>query len=874
MQKMTVMRFIISAIGMIGLVILTFSAKNLDLAYAQSSASRPLGYTWDGYISQCDPECSSMLSQAAVPEGEFLIVSNTSEEINGNISNPAALTADPGPDGISLSEAITAAEGTSEFDIIRFDPSLKGSVINLRAGLPVISRGNLMIDGNIDDDTTPDITIDGTNSARNTGFILYGASHVVIKGFDVRNFDKNGISISPDTAAGKAVVEDISLHQNMISGTVMNTIELNIWQQNHAAIRNVEIVSNTLHNSGGGVAVHAGMGEGASDNQISGVSVRYNTIDNPGYNIAVFISPASSSNLSRNTVRNIEIRGNQIRNHLNTSVLIDSSNQVACNDNTTEGVIIADNIIDGEYVTIEIVGESGMYSTGNLIKNLSITGNVLTRGGIQVSGATGYIAHDNTISTVLIERNHVSSCLANGIYLIAGSGGAYHNLLENVTLRSNSIHGCADAGILLHGDTSWSPNNTINNVTITNQTLVNNGNSWAGGLNVNTKDASNTITGVSFTNSILWGNDGADAIRGALVPGVVAYNLLGDSRFVGTNNNFYQDPQFVDPTSGDYHLQSTSSCVDTGDPSASSVGAKDLDNHIRLWDGDNDNLAIVDRGALEYNAIAMQEMKVRGNGISINNGDVVPTIWDATDFGAAALAGTPVEQTFTIENTGAADLSLTGDLKVEITGTNAGDFTVISQPGSQIPGGESVTFIIEFVPQATGLREAAVSIANDDSDENPYTFAIQGTGTAFASEPEMNVRGNGISIFTGDILPATSDATDFGDAAAAGEPVRHTFTIENTGVANLILTGDPRVEIAGAHAGDFSVISQPRSQIAGGESVTFTIEFAHSEAGLREATVRIENDDDDENPYTFAIQGTGTVQIIKLYLPLVMRLKP
>lgn len=713
----------------ITLIYLLLPAVNPNPVTAQKWSSNIPGRMLNAHAAACGPACSALLRQAESIEieGELLIVTNTSEVINGNITSPAALTADPGLDGISLSEAITAAEGTSEFDVIRFDPALKGSVINVQVGLPVIGQGNLMIDGNIDDDAVPDIIIEGILSARDTGFILYGASHVVIKGFDVRNFIKHGISISPDTAAGKAVVENISLHQNIITSG-MNTIELNIWQKNHAAIRNVEITSNTLHDSGGGVAVHAGMGEGASDNLISDISIRDNTIDNPGYNIAVFVSPASSLSLSRNTIRNIEIRGNVIRNHLNTFVLLDASNQAACNNNTLDGVIIADNRIDAEHVTIEVVGESGVNSTGNLIQNFSITGNVLTRGGIQFSGATGYNGHDNTISTVLIERNHISSCMANGIYLSAGSGGAHHNRLENVVLRDNLIHDCADAGILLHGDTAWSPNNTINGVTITNQTVVNNGNSWAGGLNINTKDASNTITGVTFTNSILWENEGADAIRGALVPGVVAYNILGDTRFVGSSHNIYQNPTFADPASQDFHLQTGSPCVDTGDPTAASTSAQDLDNHFRLWDGNDDLTAIVDRGAFEFHAIAMQEMNVLGNNISINTGDIIPTLWDATDFGAAALGGAPAQQTFTIENTGAAALTLTGAPRVEIIGKHAGDFAVVSQPGSQVPPGESASFTIQFLPQAAGLREAAVRIVNDDSDENPYTFALQGSG--------------------------------------------------------------------------------------------------------------------------------------------------
>jgi hypothetical protein len=192
--------------------------------------------------------------------------------------------------------------------------------------------------------------------------------------------------------------------------------------------------------------------------------------------------------------------------------------------------------------------------------------------------------------------------------------------------------------------------------------------------------------------------------------------------------------------------------------------------------------------------------------------------------------------------------------KVEITGTHAADFSVTAQPVSPIIGGGSVTFTIEFYPGATGLREATLSIANDDSDENPYDFSIQGTGTA----PEMDVQGNDISILDGDTVPSTTDGTDFGDAAAAGETVEHTFTIENAGGADLNLTGSPRVEITGTHAADFSVTTQPDFPVASGESVTFTVEFDPSAAGLREATLSIANDDSDENPYTFAIQGTGT----------------
>lgn len=718
MKKQQFWRLLRKSLNLVSLAALFFSSiafTSIDVAHAQERNSGA-------------PKPDASL-EALPYSGQLLIVTNAGEEINGDTSSPAALIANPGPDGISLREAITAAEAGGEQNTIRFDPALSGAVIDVHVGLPTIGRGNLTIDGDIDNDGTPDITLEGVNSARDTGFVLYGASHVAIRGFVIQNFDKHGISISPDVGAGAALVEDISLYQNTIVSAAMNAINVGSWMQGHTTIRNVEIVENILRDSGGGIAVHGGMGDGATDNVISGVSILSNTINNPGYNIGIFLSPSSSAGLSRNTLSNIEVRGNRISGHTNSSILIDSSNQANCNDNATENIVIANNHIDGDHVTIEVVGASGMNASNNHIANIALTGNVLSGGGIQFSVATNSNTHTNRISGVLIEQNRISSCLANGIYLIAGSGGAQNNRLENVILRSNFINDCSDAGILLHGDTSYSPNNAISNVTITNQTLVNNGNSWAGGLNINSKDASNTITGVTLTNSILWGNEGGDAIRGALAPELVSNTLLNDVRFNGTNDNFYQDPLFVDTAAGDYHLQATSPCVDSGLSTALSMGVMDLDRHIRIWDGDGDAVADVDRGAWEYAAAAMQEIDVRGNDVSIHNGDVVPAAWDGTDFGNAAIGGQPVQNSYTIENTGDVALYLTGTPRIEIGGVNAADFRVVSQPGSLVSGGQAVTFSIAFNPGATGLREASVSIANDDDDENPFTFTIQGNGT-------------------------------------------------------------------------------------------------------------------------------------------------
>lgn len=247
------------------------------------------------------------------------------------------------------------------------------------------------------------------------------------------------------------------------------------------------------------------------------------------------------------------------------------------------------------------------------------------------------------------------------------------------------------------------------------------------------------------------------------------------------------------------------------------------------------------------------EINLQGNSVTIVSGDTTPSTTDHTDFGSINVASGTMTRTFTIQNLGNANLNLTGTPKVALSGTNAADFSVTTQPTSPVAASGSTTFVITFDPSATGTRTATVSIANDDSDENPYTFAIQGTGIA----PEINVKGNSTTIASGDTTPSTADHTDFGTTAVTGGTVARTFTIENTGTAALNLTGTPKVVIGGTNAADFTITTQPSSPVATNGTTTFVVTFDPSASGLRTAMVSLANDDSDENPYTFAIQGSG-----------------
>jgi hypothetical protein len=122
-------------------------------------------------------------------------------------------------------------------------------------------------------------------------------------------------------------------------------------------------------------------------------------------------------------------------------------------------------------------------------------------------------------------------------------------------------------------------------------------------------------------------------------------------------------------------------------------------------------------------------MEVLGNGQIIADGDSTPSSTDYTDFGSV-LQGSSVVRTFTIRNTGTAALNVTA-----VQWTGSPDFTVIQQPSPVVAAnGGTTTFQIRFTPSGPGLQTATMMIANDDADENPYDFMIQGTGSSLVAQ--------------------------------------------------------------------------------------------------------------------------------------------
>jgi predicted outer membrane repeat protein len=92
-----------------------------------------------------------------------VVVGNNLDLVNGDTNTIALLIADDGGDGISLREAILAANATAGADEITFTPALSGQTISLLGGLELVITEALTIDAA---PLAQNVTITGNNASR------------------------------------------------------------------------------------------------------------------------------------------------------------------------------------------------------------------------------------------------------------------------------------------------------------------------------------------------------------------------------------------------------------------------------------------------------------------------------------------------------------------------------------------------------------------------------------------------------------------------------------------------------------------------------------------------------------------------------------
>lgn len=334
--------------------------------------------------------------QLQVTATRALTVTTSTDELDGDTSNVAALIASPGGTGISLREAIDATNNTPNGaapDTIQFDIAGSGThritLLHSFGVLPTISEA-VFIDGWSEPDflAAPTIEIDGSGLVGTTDGLTVVAGGSTVRGLSVINFNRNGVVL-----AGGSGNE---LYGNYVgvaaNGTAARNIGDGIRITNSAANqiggagtneRNVTSFNGGL--LGNGIKI---TGTGSIGNVIAGNYIGTDPtglIARPNSTHGVFIEGGATSTLIGGPT---VAHGNLISGNLNDGIEISGA--------TTSGHRIENNTIGlaADGVTSLSNGRNGVYledAAANFIGSAN-AGNVISANGmsgVRIAGANG-----------------------------------------------------------------------------------------------------------------------------------------------------------------------------------------------------------------------------------------------------------------------------------------------------------------------------------------------------------------------------------------------------------------------------------------------------------------------------------------------------
>ena len=154
------------------------------------------------------------------------------------------------------------------------------------------------------------------------------------------------------------------------------------------------------------------------------------------------------------------------------------------------------------------------------------------------------------------------------------------------------------------------------------------------------------------------------------------------------------------------------------------------------------------------------------------------------------------------------------------------------------------------------LRTEAISIGSEDhtftftdntSVEEQTNSGNKNSLSQISFLSKVTVELGGLSVPKNDIV----EIEEF-----AGFTKQNEFTLKNTGVGKLLLTGTQPVKITGTGADAFLVVQPTSSEIAPNSSLTFKINFSPGAVQVYNATVTV-NSNDRDGDFTFTIRARG-----------------
>jgi cysteine-rich repeat protein len=166
-----------------------------------------------------------------------------------------------------------------------------------------------------------------------------------------------------------------------------------------------------------------------------------------------------------------------------------------------------------------------------------------------------------------IERNHIHDNVEGGIWVIDASFQIVNNIIVKNGAPGTSFRG----GVSLSA-AGYTPALLANNTIAYNMSKSG---TFISGVRC--------VEALEIHNNIIWMNNSSD-VSTLCIPW---YSDISSATWDGIQGNINLPPLFVDAPGGDYHIQTTSPCVDTGDPAGIPVAPNtDIDGDTRpLGDG-------------------------------------------------------------------------------------------------------------------------------------------------------------------------------------------------------------------------------------------------------------------------------------------------
>lgn len=438
--------------------------------------------------------------------GRVFNVTSTSDAINGNVTSVQALLEDPGPDGVSLREALTATNIQRGVYAIHFSPDLAGRTIQVGGEeLPPLVGGNVTLNGDLNADGRADIKIRGSPGVQGP----YSGIHVAsgentIHALEIQDFsigvllspfaNVHGYYGNPSMANTPLWLVNTTFAGNEVSRVSMVGLSTGVsllgmanpdgpeWTNNQWV--STRIVGNNIdsrdmgigfsssgagdrwehttiaHNavrglvggSGNGILLGLGFWPTSHNHRATDTLIAYNTVEGSaerGIGLA-----AGDVGSSSNLIDDVRIIGNHIRPAVGSP-----AQRFIAGIHLTPGDSATD-YYDPDYRPVT-------YPVENVIQNVSILGNV-----IDAPMGTGLTlipgALRETIAHVVVVGNTVNGPGLNGIN-VGGSSGASRpasdDLLSDVTIRFNSVVGINN-GIEITGGYMHSAHNRLENVVV------------------------------------------------------------------------------------------------------------------------------------------------------------------------------------------------------------------------------------------------------------------------------------------------------------------------------------------------------------------------------------------------------------------------